>query len=91
MALSKEEAIRKARQDLTQRLGVSEGDIETQAVQEAEFPDAALGASVGDEMSGQMITPGWRIKLEANGQSFEYRANPHQVRLYNYKGANYRI
>ena len=91
MALSKEEAIQKARQDLAQRVGVGESDIETQAVDEAEFPDMALGASVADEMSGQMITPGWRISLRANGQTFEYRANKNQVRLYNYKGGNYRI
>lgn len=91
MALSKEETIQKARQDLAQRLGVSESDIETQAVATADFPDTALGASVADEMSGQMITPGWRIRLQANGQTFEYRANQHQVRLHNYKGGNYRI
>ena len=91
MALSKEEAIQKARQDLAKRLGVSESDVETQAVDDAEFPDTALGASVGDEMSGQMITPGWRIRLRANGQTFQYRANQQQVRLHNYKGANYRI
>ena len=91
MALSKEEAIQKARQDLGQRLGLSEDDIETQAVDDAEFPDMALGASVADEMSGQMITPGWRIRLRANGQTAEYRANKHQVRLYNFKGENYRI
>lgn len=91
MALSKEEAIQKARQDLAQRLGVSESDIETRAVDDAEFPDTALGASVADEMSGQMITPGWRIRMRANDQTFEYRANQHHLRLYNHKGANYRI
>jgi hypothetical protein len=91
MVLSQEEAIQKAREDLAQRLGVSESDIESQAVDEADFPDTALGSSVADEMSGQMITPGWRIRLQADGQTFEYRANQHQVRLYNYKGANYRI
>lgn len=91
MALSKEEAIRKACQDLAQRLGVGESDIETRAVDDSDFPDTALGASVADEMSGQMITPGWRIRLQANGQTFEYRANQHQVRLHNYKGGNYRI
>jgi hypothetical protein len=91
MALSKEEAIQKARQDLAQRQGVAESDIETQAVETADFPDTALGASVADEMSGQMITPGWRIRLRANGHTFEYRANQHHLRLYNYKGKNYRI
>ncbi|CAN5519849.1 MAG: hypothetical protein H0T77_07860 [Pyrinomonadaceae bacterium] len=91
MALSKDEAIRKARQDLAHRLGIRESDIETRAVDDADFPDTALGAPVADEMSGQMITPGWRIGLRANGQTCEYRANQHQVRLYNYKGASYRI
>jgi hypothetical protein len=42
-------------------------------------------------MSGQMITPGWRIRLRAKDQGFEYRANKQQVRLYNYNGKNYRL
>lgn len=91
MALSREEAIQKARQDLAKRLGVRESDIETETVDDAEFPDTALGASIEDEMSGQMITPGWAIKLRADGRTFEYRANEHQLRLHNHKGGNYRI
>jgi hypothetical protein len=91
MAQNKEEAIKKARQDLAQRLNVSEDAITIQTAEDAEFPDSALGASVDDEMSGQMITPGWRIKLQAGGRDFEYRGDPHQVRLYNYEGGNYRI
>ncbi len=42
-------------------------------------------------MSGQMITTGWRIRLKAGDGSHEYRANRDQVRLYNYKGSNYRL
>jgi hypothetical protein len=51
----------------------------------------ALGAAEDDEMSGQMMTRGWRIKLEAQGQTFEYRADKNQVRAYKFKGKNYRI
>jgi hypothetical protein len=51
----------------------------------------ALGAAGKGEMSGQMITPGWRISLQANGNSYEYRANKHQLRLFNFKGANYKV
>jgi hypothetical protein len=91
LALKKADAIQKARRDLAQRLRVNEGDVVTQAVDDADFPDTALGASVADEMSGQMITPGWRIKLQADGKTFEYRANEHQMRLFNYEGGNYRI
>ncbi len=91
MTLSKEDAITKARKDLAKRLGVSGRDIEEQSVADTDFPDMALGAATTDEMSGQMITPGWRIRLRAEGQTFEYRANKHQVRLYKHKGVNYRI
>ena len=89
MSMSKEEAVEKARKDLAQRLGVEANEIKEQSVEDVEFPDMALGAGISDEMSGQMLTRGWRIRLQAGGQSFEYRANKHQVRLYNYKGKNF--
>lgn len=91
MAMDKEEAVEKARQDMARRLGIPAGDIEVESVKDADFPDMSLGASTADEMSGQMITPGWRIRLLAKGQTLEYRANKHQLRLYNYKGKNYRV
>jgi len=90
MSLSKEDAVEKARKDLARRLNVDEGAIKD-SVEDADFPDMALGAGEDDEMSGQMISSGWRIRLNANGQSFEYRADKNQVRLYKYKGKNYRI
>jgi hypothetical protein len=91
MAFTREEAIARAGKDLAERLGVGAAEIKEQSVEDADFPDMALGAAGKGEMSGQMITPGWRIRLSANGESFEYRANKHQVRLFGYKGANYRI
>ena len=91
MAFSKEEAIARARADLAKRVGVSEGEIEKGSVQDADFPDMALGASTRGEMSGMMMTSGWRIELKAKGKKYEYRANPDQVRLYDFDGKNYRI
>ena len=92
MGASKEEIVKRARADLAKRLGVSEDEIKEKNVEETDFPDMALGAAVKDEMSGQMMTSGWRIRLSA-GESgeYEYRANQNQLRLYNYKGTNYRI
>ncbi|HEX8096932.1 MAG TPA: hypothetical protein VF507_02800, partial [Pyrinomonadaceae bacterium] len=89
--MTKEEAVSKAREDLARRLGVSPDEIKEGAIEQADFSDMALGAGAAGEMSGQMITPGWRIRLSAGGQSYEYRANKNQLRLYNYKGTNYRI
>ncbi len=91
MALSKDEAVKKARQDLAQRLGINESEIEDEEIKDADFPNTALGAGADDEMSGQMITPGWRIRLRTGGETLEYRANEHQLRLYNYQGRNFLI
>jgi hypothetical protein len=85
------EALVRARQDLAQRLGVDEPDITEGSVERTDFPDAALGAPIEDEMSAQVITPGWRIRLEANGRTYEYRATARQLRLFDFNGENYRI
>ena len=90
MSFSKEQAVAAAKKDLAKRLGVSESEIQ-ESVEDADFPNMALGAGVKDEMSGQMITPGWRIRLKTGAQNAEYRANKNQLRLYNFKGQNYRI
>jgi hypothetical protein len=90
MAIQKEEAVTAARKDLARRLG-AEADEITATVTDAEFPDMALGAGTRGEMSGQMITPGWRILLKVGSKSYEYRANKSQIRLYKYQGRNYRI
>jgi hypothetical protein len=90
MSISKEDAVEKARKDLAGRLKLDTSAIKTSSVEDSDFPDLALGAAEDGEMSGQMITNGWRIRLGANGKTFEYRADKNQVRLYKYQGKNYR-
>ena len=89
--MTKEEAVEKARNDLAQRLNTDAAHIAEESVEDADFPDTSLGAAGDDEMSGMMISSGWRIRLSAEGQSYEYRADKNQLRLFNYKGKNYRI
>ena len=91
MAHSREEAVEKSRRDLASRLGVPDAEISEESVEEADFPNTALGAPIGGEMSGMMISSGWRIRLGARGRSYEYRADRNQVRLYNFGGKNYRV
>ena len=91
MHSNQQQTVDRARRDLAQRLGLNETDIGVSSVEQAEFPDAALGAPVEDEMSAQVITPGWRIFLTADGKTYEYRANARQLRLFNFNGENYRI
>lgn len=83
--------ISKARRDLAQRLGLNEDGIAEAGVEPADFPDASLGAPVADEMSAQVITPGWRIRLQAGGDNYEYRATERQLRLVDFNGRNYRV
>jgi hypothetical protein len=91
MAYTKEEAVEGARKDLAGRLGVPEAEVAEDSVEEADFPNTALGAPLRGEMSGMMITSGWRIRLAAGGQTYEYRADRNQLRLYGFKGANHKI
>lgn len=92
MGAGKEDLVKRARADLAKRLNVSEDEIKEETVEEADFPDMALGAPLQDEMSGQMITSGWRIRLKAGSSGdYEYRSNQNQLRLYNFKGSNYKV
>ena len=91
MAMSREDAVSRARVDLAGRLGVAEDEIKEDSVEDAEFPDASFGAGAAGEMSAQMITPGWRIRLSARGDVYEYRANRNRIRLFNFRGANYSV
>ena len=49
----------------------------------------SLGAPADGEMSAQMISSGWQIKLDADGETYEYRADKYQLRLQNFEGRNY--
>jgi hypothetical protein len=89
--MTKEDAVRRAKSDLAARLGVGEDAVEEDSVEDAEFPDASFGAGTPDELSAQMITPGWRIVLRARGEKFEYRANRNRMRLVGFRGQNHQI
>jgi hypothetical protein len=91
MSFSKDTAVEEARKDLAKRLDVSENDISETSVEDADFPDMSLGAPVEDEMSAQMISSGWRIKLNAAGRDYEYRADKYQLRLSGFDGTNHII
>jgi hypothetical protein len=91
MAYSRETAVESARADLAARLGLPESEVTEESVEEADFPNTALGAPARGEMSGMMLTSGWRIKLRAAGKSYEYRADRNQLRLYNFGGANHKV
>ena len=91
MSFNKESAIERAKADLAKRLNVSEKDIKETSVSEKDFPDMSLGAPIEDEMSAQMISSGWQINLQAEGDNYEYRADKYQLRLCGFQGTNHVI
>jgi hypothetical protein len=68
---------------LAAKLGVPESQITIVSVESVEWPDACLGAAGEGEMCAQVITPGYRVVLEANGKQFEAHtgANGQPVRI----------
>lgn len=89
MGFTQESAVERAKQDLAKRLNLSENDISEGSVSKVDFPDMSLGAPAGGEISAQMISTGWKIDLNANGQTYEYRADKYQLRLKDFDGANH--
>ena len=90
--MTKEEAITRSRGDLAQRLGVAESEITTVSVADATYPDSALGAYLEDEMAADVLTSGWRITLSGpDGSPVEYRGSEKQLRLFNFRGENFKL
>jgi len=89
MKFNQDSAVERAKSDLAERLSVSADEIKKVSVSEKDFPDMSLGAPVADEMSAQMISSGWQINLEADGDKYDYRADKYQLRLCGFRGTNY--
>jgi hypothetical protein len=62
-------------QTLAQQLQISADQIEIVSVENVDWPDACLGVYTADMMCAQVITPGYRVVLAADGQQYEYHTN----------------
>jgi hypothetical protein len=91
MSFTRESAVELAKKDLAARLKIGVGEITEQGIADKDFPDMSLGAPEKDEMSAQMISSGWQIKLGVNGATYEYRGDKYQLRIHNFNGANHVI
>ena len=89
MSFTGESAAELAKNDLAKRLNIDVAGIKVVDIEDKDFPDMSLGAAVDGEMSAQMISSGWQIKLSADGGNYEYRADKYQLRLAGFKGENY--
>lgn len=72
---SLESLVENAKEDLSQRLSVSTAQIRLIEAVEVEWSDSSLGCPQPDMSYLQVITPGYRILLNANAQVYEYHSN----------------
>ncbi len=68
-------AVDAAKQDLAKLLGIDVSKITLVSMEAVEWPDSCLGVVQQDVFCAQVITPGYRIILKAEGQSYEYHTN----------------
>jgi len=68
-------AIEAAKEDLSRRLGLSPQEISVVSVEAVPWPDASLGCPQPGMMYAQVITPGFRVVLEAEGHTYVYHSD----------------
>ena len=64
-----------ARADVANRAGVAPDQLSVVSVESVEWRDSSLGCPEPGRMYLQVITPGYRIVLQAGGNSYEYHSD----------------
>ena len=64
-----------AKQDVAQRLGIDPRDVYVAALEERTWDSAALGVQEPGRVYAQVLTPGYRLILEARGELYDYHAS----------------
>jgi hypothetical protein len=70
-----EEVVQLAQKDLVQRLGLAAEAIQLVSVEAMEWSDTSLGCPQPGMMYAQVITPGFRVVLEAKGKKHTYHTD----------------
>ena len=56
-------------------MNVDPSTIVVVSEEQVDWPDACMGIETPGVMCAQVITPGYKIVLEANGKQYEYHTN----------------
>lgn len=65
----------RARAALAEELGLPPGQIQVASVDEVAWPDGCLGLAEPGEFCPQVVTPGFRVMLQAAGETYEARTD----------------
>ena len=67
--------VEQAKEELAQQLSIPVNEIDLIEAEATTRPDASLGCPQAGMTYAQVVTPGYRILLEANGQVYAYYAD----------------
>jgi hypothetical protein len=74
--------VQAAKKDLARRLNVRQESIELAgAIEDVTWPDTSLGCPEPGMMYAQVLTPGYRFKLESGGKPYDYHTGKGVVKL----------
>lgn len=68
--LSKDQILAHAIEKLSDQSGIASDKIKVLEIAAVTWPNSSLGCPEPDMMYAQVLTPGFRIQLEADGQSY---------------------
>lgn len=70
-----EAAVANSTNDLAARLNIDPGAVTLVSVEAVDWSNACLGIETPGIMCAMVITPGYRVVLEADGKQYEYHTN----------------
>ncbi|GAB4531861.1 MAG: hypothetical protein Kow0063_11670 [Anaerolineae bacterium] len=70
-----ERMVKLAREDLSREFSLSPEEVRLVLVEAVDWPDTSLGCPQPGMMYAQVITPGFRVVLEAGGAEYEYHTD----------------
>jgi hypothetical protein len=68
-------AVQAVLEQVSQQFGVEVQNIEIVETEQVEWPDACLGLPEVDEACAEVVTPGFRVELTVNDETFEFRTD----------------
>ena len=71
-----------AKEDLAQRLFIAKSQINIVEARDVVWSNASLGCPQPGMMYAEVLTPGYLILLNANGQDYEYHAGKNSDAFY---------
>ena len=74
-----EAVVQMARGDAAGRTNTAPDSLQVRSVEAVQWSDASLGCPELDRIYAQVITPGYRIVLAAEGQEYVYHASASRV------------